>query len=957
MNTVPIRRALRASTGLLAVACLTPAVYAQDTAKTVQIKAPDTASTPDREIIVTGSRLVTNGNSAPTPVTVASVDTLLKAQPAGVIEGLNTLPGLLGSINTTSNVNTGGFNTLNLRGIGSTRGLVLVDGRRVGSTQTRGEVDVDVIPQALLKRVDVVTGGASAAYGSEAVSGVVNFITDTKFVGLKTDLHSGISNYGDDRKIGGSLAWGANFNDGRGHFEASYEYADNAGFLRSSRPFLNNWASMTGSGTAASPYTLVYGARLNNYAYGGYANTGLFKGLQFGPGGALTTFTPGTPTLSSSVNIGGDGAYFQGATAGAAAVNHRAMARFDYDVTDSIHGHVTGILSKFKQSYTQQNPQYSVLIGYNNPYLANAGAGYQATIAAQPAGSSFTLNKMDLQLPMYQYNVLNSYYNVDAGLDGKLGKFDWSVDAYRSENAQTTRNNNGINLARFYAATNAVSSGGKTVCNAALTNPTYANCVPLNVLGTNTEQAAAIAYVEQPIIYSVYYSMTDFNANIKGSLFHLPAGDVKAVVMGEWRRLTYAVGSNASPSDAIDCAGIQFNCSNTAAALRYLGGQTAVRTPVSQIVKEVATEVEVPVLADKPFFKALNLNGAVRYTNYNTSGDAWTWKGGAVWNVSDQLTLRVTRSRDIRAPNLYDLYQPATIATTNYVDIHTGNTAGVIGQQSQGNPNLTPEKADTLTLGGVIKPHFLPGFSLSVDYYKIKIKNALVGITGMQPATQTACEQSGGTASVCSLYVRPFPFSNTTAANFPTLLYSQTLNVASLTTHGVDFEMDYAHPIANHAFSARALVTYQPTLLYNNGPAGQVDVGGAADGVGGLPPIAKWKIVGSINFDPVEKVHVMVQERWRSSLRQNGTLNNNGVGYAYVFANPPVPSIGYTDLNFSVDVARNFNAFLNIQNLFNSYPPVYASAGGTTQMNYLGGFAQGDDIEGRYFTVGVKWKM
>ncbi|WP_206239930.1 TonB-dependent receptor domain-containing protein [Novosphingobium terrae] len=923
---------------------------------------------------MTGSRLVTNGNSAPTPVTVASVDTLLKAQPAGVIEGLNALPGLLGSINTTSNVNTGGFNTLNLRGIGSTRGLILVDGRRVGPTQTTGSVDVDVIPQALLKHVDVVTGGASAAYGSEAVSGVVNFVTDTKFVGLKTDLHSGISQYGDDRKLGASIAWGTNFNDGRGHFEASYEYADNGGFLRSSRPFLNNWASMTGSGTAASPYTLVYGARLNNYAFGGYASTGIFKGMQFGANGVVGPFNPGTPTLSSSVNTGGDGAYFNGSTAGAAAVNHRAMARFDYDITDAVHGHVTGIFSKFKQSYTQQNPQYSLNIGYNNPYLATAGAQYQAAIAAGAAipagtaGSSFVLNKMDMQLPAYQYNVLNSYYQVDAGLDGKIfGKFDWDVDLYRTENLQLTRNNNGINYNRLYAAVNAVRNpaNGQIVCNAALTNPNFANCVPLDVLGTGTESAAGMAYVRQAIMSDVDYATTDLNGSIKGSLFHLPAGDVKAVVMGEWRRNTYAVASNATPSDQIDCNGIQFpgslssaaGCYNSTSALRYLGGQTAVRTPVSQIVKEVAAEAEVPLLADKPFFKSLTLNGAVRYTNYNTSGDAWTWKGGAVWNVSDELTFRGTRSRDIRAPNLYDLFQPATISTTNYVDIHTGNTSGVLGQQQQGNPNLTPEKADTLTLGVVLKPHFIPGFSLAVDYYKIKINNALVNISGMQPATQTACEQSGGTAVVCSLYVRPNAFSDHSAANFPTLLYSQTLNVASLNTHGVDFEMNYAHPIANHAFSLRALVTYQPTLLYNNGPAGQVDVGGAADGVGGLPPIAKWKVVGNINFDPVEKLHVMVQERWRSSLQQNGTLNNNGVGYAYVFANPPVPSIGYTDLNFSVDVAKNFNAYFNIQNLFNSYPPVYASAGGTTQMNYLGGFAQGDDIEGRYFTVGVKWKM
>ncbi|WP_206243552.1 TonB-dependent receptor domain-containing protein [Novosphingobium terrae] len=944
MDNRMYRSSLRASAGLLAFVVLGGTAHAQDAA------APAKDPAPDHEIIVTGSRLATNGNSSPTPVTVAGVDTLLNAQPAGVIEGLNSLPGLMGSTNPTSNAKSGGVNELNLRGIGYTRGLILIDGRRVGPTQGDGSVDVDVVPQVLLKHVDVVTGGASAAYGSDAVSGVVNFVTDTKFNGLKLDLHSGISNYGDDRKIGVSAAWGTKFSDGRGHFEIGYEYADNAGFLRSSRPFMNNYSSLVGSGTAASPYTTIYGGRLNTVAFGGLINSGPLAGLQFAQNGVLSAFNKGTVTATPSVSTGGDGAYFIGSTAGTPLVNHRSMARLDYDVTDSISAHVTGIFSKFKQSYTQQNPLFSAIsIGYNNAYLASVQPQYQATIAAQPVGSSFTFSKMDLSLPAYQYNVLNSYYNVDAGLIGKLGGFDWEADYYRSENHQTTRNNNNINLQHLWAATNAVSSGGQTVCNAALTNPNYANCVPLNLFGPSSDQTTAMSYIEQATSSTQHYTTDDFNGNIKGTLFHLPAGDVKAVVMGEWRKLTYEVGSNATPTDMMDCNGIQFNCVNSQNSLRYLGGQVAIRTPVSQTVTEVAAEAEVPVLADKPFFKSLNLNGAVRYAHYDTSGGAWTWKGGVVWNVSDELTLRATRSRDIRAPNLTDLFAPAALTTVNYNDLHT-NTSGIATQLSSGNPTLKPEKADTLTLGFVFKPHWVPGFSLAVDYYKININQALVNLSGFQPATQAACETSGGTAAVCALYVRQHPFSDNTSDNYPTLLLAQTLNVASLATHGIDIEANYAHPIANQLLTARALVTYQPVLRYNNGPTGIVDMGGAADGVAGLPPIPKWKVVGAVSYDITHAVHAMVQERWRAKLKQNGTPS-------LVFATGNVASVGYTDVNLSVDVARNFTAYFNIQNLFNTAPPLFNSSGASTQLNYFGGFAQGDDTEGRYFTVGVRWRM
>jgi outer membrane receptor protein involved in Fe transport len=948
------RSTFAAGTALLAICGGAQAGVAQ--AQSVAPQAADAADGRDAaDIIVTGSRLVANGNGSPTPVTVASVEQMLVAQPAGVIEGLNALPGLLGSINTTSNVNTGGFNTLNLRGIGSTRGLILVDGRRVGSTQNGGAVDVDVLPQILLKRVEVVTGGASAAYGSDAVSGVVNFVTDTRFNGLKAEARAGISDYGDARKLGAGVGWGAEFNDGRGHVEASFEYSESAGFARASRPYLNNYASMVGAGSSTVPYNLVYGATLNSVSYGGLINNGPLAGLQFS-NGTLVAFNPGTPTTSSAINIGGDGAYFRGSSAGSALTTYRSMARVDYDLTEDLHFHTSGIFTHFRQSYTQQNPQFSkVLVAYGNPYLASVQAPYAATIAAQSPTATFQLSKMDLGLPLYNFNANESYYNIDAGLDGKLGGLSWKANFYRTESRLNTRNNAAINLNRFYASLDAVTSGGKTVCNASLTNATFASCVPYNIFNaSDPNNKAAAAYFEQAAWNLQHWITNDFNAEVQGDLFNLPAGPVRAVAVGEWRRTSLEITTNASPLEAIDCNGIRYNCVNSVNSVRYLGGGGAAPLPqVAQSVVEAAGEIEVPLLKDLPLIKALTLNGAGRYTHYTTSGGVTTWKAGLVWNVSDELTLRGTRSRDIRAPTLFELYQPAAIGTTSYTDILTGVFNPAQPQLTQGNAALKPEKADTLTFGAVLTPRFLPGFSLAVDYYKIKINQAIVGIAAFQPATWAACVASGYTGAVCSLYVRPYAYGSAqyaTTANAPTLLLSQSLNIASLTTHGIDFELNYANRIADKPFSLRALVTYQPQLKYDQGPSGIVDVGGAADGIGGLPPIAKWKVVADAKFDPVEQVHVSVRERWRAALKQHGTAS-------LYFAIPNIPAVGYTDVNIGYDIKPGINAYLNVQNLFNTKPPVFASTGGQSQMNYLGGFAQGDDIEGRYFTVGLRVKM
>jgi outer membrane receptor protein involved in Fe transport len=914
------------------------------------------------EVVVTGSRVIANGNESPTPVTVVTTEEMLKASPAGVVQGLNNLPGLLGSINTTSNVNTGGYNTLNLRGVGTTRGLVLYDGHRIGPTRAGGAVDVDVIPQMLLKRVEVVTGGASAVYGSDAVSGVVNFITDAKFDGLKINIQDGISDYGDDTKLSLGVAYGQDIFGGSGHFEASYEFRDYPGIKnRLDRSFFNPiWTEQgaaVGGGTvgsAANPYKLTQGAVIATASFGGQINSGPLSGLNFTQNGVLSPFNHGTPTGTSGVEVGGDGAYFVGSTIGSAQRIHQAFSRFDYDFSDSVHGYVQGVASQFQQGYTQQNLFLNkTIIGYNNAYLTSVQPQYQAMIAAQlkanPLGS-FTYSKMDTVIPDYQFVANEYYYMAAAGISGSIDAYDWSVDYDHTISSEHLRNNHNINAGRLYAAMNAVANpaNGQIVCNAALANPSvYGSCVPLNLFGPTSESQAAVAYIEQVTESDQRYTTDNVSGTIKGAPLSLPAGPVNMALTGEWRRLTYEIASTAQPTDPVNCTGIQFNCSSTVAP--YTGTVVTALNRVSQSVAEVAFETDVPVLAGLSFAQALNINGAVRYTTYNTSGSVWTWKLGFDWKIDDEFTLRATRSRDIRAPNLTDLDAPPTFTQRNYSDIHT-NSSGLIPSISQGNPNLKPEEADTSTGGVVWKPEFLSGFSLALDAYRIYINKAIVNIDAFQPASQQNCEASGGTSPICALYTRPFPFSNTTPANFPTQLHGESLNVASLDTYGVDLEANYATMLFERALSLRALFNWQPHLVYNNGPNGIVDVGGAADGIGGLPPIPATKLVFSAAYDITDDWSFRLQERWRGELRQNGSVG-------LFFADGMVPSIAYTDITINTNVNEWLSAFLNIQNLFNTSPPPWASAGGSVQPNYLGGYPQGDDIEGRFFTLGVHLRL
>ncbi len=941
------------------------------------------------EVVVTGSRVITNGNDSPTPVTVVSMDQLMTANPTGLSQALQQMPALLASPNQGGQ-GPGVTAVINLRGIYGGRNLVLIDGHRQPPTVpgSNAGVDTNLIPQMLLKRVDIVTGGASAVYGSDAVTGVINFVMDNNFNGVKFTGQVGQSTYNDDHTYNFGIAAGTQLFDGRGHIEASYQNFNDPGLPdRFSRAWGRGVWSMQGAvpnapgnaaaGTVNNPYRLYRDVRFGTTNFGGVINSGTLAGLQFAQNGLLSTFTAGAPTGSGGVQIGGDGGYYTTTSAFAGQNMDQAFVRFDYDFTDTMKGYVEAIPSRVHNWANQTNANLSNrAIGYNNAYLSTLQPNYQALIAAARANPAcaalatapptatcaFNFSRIFNQLdafPAPRTETTENSLTFLAGLAGSLGDYKWDIGfEHAKETTKQVRPNNYSNP-RLFAALNAVvnPANGQTVCNAALVNPAvYSGCVPLNVFGPTSMSRAAFDWISNPSSDTTTNAIDDVTASITGAPISSWAGPIDMALSGEWRRQTYAVDSTAYPSDPVSCTGIQFNCTSSTTPYQ---SATAAFPEAEVTVSEYAFEAQVPLLVDAALAKSLAFNGAARYTDYSTSGGIWSWKVGLTWAMNDALAVRATRSRDIRAPTLQNLFAPLTVGVSvPFADIQVNVPAGVNNivtptTQTRGNPNLLPEIGNTTTVGFVWTPQFIEGFSASIDLYDIDITQGINNPSPFQVATLRSCVDSGGTAPVCVLYVRPLPYSDHTAANLLTQTNNIVVNTGGVSTKGIDTELNYRRSIAGRPFSTRLLLNYQPHLIYDLTPAPIVDVGGAADGVNVLAATPNIKGLLQISYDVVENFTVTLQERARNAVTQNGNES-------LIIVPNSVRGAWYTDLNLNYKMkpgGGDLDVFLNIRNLINTPPDPWASTGGTGQIGTFGGWLQGDDPMGRYYTLGFRYKL
>jgi outer membrane receptor protein involved in Fe transport len=314
--------------------------------------------------------------------------------------------------------------------------------------------------------------------------------------------------------------------------------------------------------------------------------------------------------------------------------------------------------------------------------------------------------------------------------------------------------------------------------------------------------------------------------------------------------------------------------------------------------------------------------------------------------------MRATKSRDIRAPTLYELFAPPQIVPVNPVDLLTGQAPSVLSPDLS-NRNLTAEIADTTTTGFVFNP--LPRLSFTVDAYRITINNAITDISGSTAAYQNICYASLGTSYYCTLQNRPLGnFTDKSAANTSTVWYNQEVNLSQIDTYGADFEGNYSGTLFDRPGSIRVLAAYQPHAFYKSQGAPTIDQGGAAFGPTGFSAGAVWRLTGFIHYQVMPALGVDVMERWRNGMKLGGDPT-------LVWVSNSLPDFGTTNLTLTYSIPQSVlgqaQMYFNISNLFDAHAPAGAYSGNGTRSGLRDGFVPGDDIVGRAFTIGIKLRQ
>jgi len=939
------------------------------------------------DIVVTGSRIVRSGFQSPQPLTVLTQKEIETQSPTNnLADFVNSLPALAGSTrpaNSRLNLSSGqaGINALNLRNLDNqstgTRTLVLIDGHRsVGST-VNDIVDINTIPQGLVKSVEIVTGGASAAYGSDAVAGVVNFILDKKYEGLKVSADSGVTTYGDGSNYRFTITAGTSFAGGRGHVVVNGELAHQDGIFSVDRAWnatgyvrITNPAWSTNSTTAPQYLTTLRQVGAANSTPGGLitGSTGTtansLRGIYFGQGGSVNHYQFGALTYPAitgssgpSLTQGGDWRVNDsGRRIGLMPEENRygVFGRLSYDITDNAEIYFEGSYNRGKSVFNA-GPNLSTGIAYkpDNAYLI------QELGAAQLAGiTGVTVATTAADLPYRGVNNERKVQRYVVGADGRFQAFGkdahWDVYAQYGRadmreqltNIMNTQNMLNATDAVFAPAGNALGvAAGTIVCRSSLTSPTN-GCIPLNRLGIGVANPAAFAYVLGNPERNEIAEQKVAGANLALTPFATWAGDVSVSVGAEWREesIKGSVPAQYQPIINLDASGHAVSTTNRWSVGNYLP------TNGRYNVKEAYLETVVPLGL------GLEFNGAVRATDYSTSGYVTTWKAGLTWQPIRDVRFRVTRSRDIRAPNLSDLYQAGgsnsdSVRNPFYDanDPSKGPATYAYSATVIGNPNLKPEKSDSWNVGAVFTPRFLPGFNASVDYFRIEIKDA-IGSFGAQDIINLCYL---GNQDFCSGYT----VDPTNASKL--LFRSQPFNFSRQLVRGIDFEAAYRVPLGGDtAFTLRGTATnYLDNLLYT-GIQGSVAVNTAGvNGGQGSTPSWIFHFSGTLDF-PTTSITAVARGVSSGKYAANGIECTSACPVSTTnyptYDNNHVSGLFYVDLNLTQRVKINNTSdaefFVNVTNLFNRWPLLVPETGLAANTTY-------SDMLGRTFRVGVRIKL
>lgn len=912
VDTPAVRSGFRGSAraGLLAATVLTAALLAfpgaasaQDTA-TADGEIADTAGEQEAEIVVTGSRVQRAGFDAPTPTTVVGADELSQGARANVGEVLNDLPSFRATTTAATNPGNTGSGTvrLDLRGLGTSRTLTLLNGRRFS-----GGEDLNTVPMNLVKQVEVVTGGASAAWGSGAVAGVANIILNDDLEGISLGGRAGVSSRGDGARYELDGSFGTHFADDRGHFMIGAQWLDYQGIPdRNSRPQLGTTGTFTNPAYTRTngehQYLLVPDVNASNAGRGGLIQTGVLAGQTFNSDGTLRQFQFGSVRNGPSMIGGADGwNTFDGLAVTQPYERIGTFARVSFDVTDNVKLWVDGSYMRMEASapYFPDSDRGAVI------KAGNAFLSPEIRARLQAAGQdSFTMGRW-FQDRIYQLDYHRENIEGAIGIDGEFGG-GWRYSAYydHGEYSNYVAISNIRIRQNYLNAVDAVidPATGRPVCQIALANPST-NCVPVNLFGEGNISDAAAAYIFGAAVIDQRSKLDAGGVSLRGDPFSTWAGPVSIAVGAEARR--ESIFTEVDPISAVN------------------GFVSSNRSPTigSFNVKEGFAELVVPLL-DVDASK-IEFNGAARYSDYSNSGGIWSWKAGLTDRIFDDLLLRATYSRDIRSGNMAELFTSRATNFSNIVDPVTG-TSILASLFTGGNPNLKPERANTLTLGGSYSPDFVPGLNLSVDYYSIKIKDVIATISAQDTVTRCV----NGNTALCDLITR-------NSAGAITSIEASYINLSRYETSGVDVEASYNLPLERIGLAdagtlrLRALATYVHSLITDDGVVRIEGAGTVGDNTSFGTP--KWRGTASINYDAGD-AELDLRVRYVGGGVFSRTLD---------VANNDIEPRAYVDLGARFD-AGNTTFSVDVANLFDRAPPL------TT------GFNPHYDVIGRYLSAGVR---
>lgn len=946
------------------------------------------------DIIVTGTHIARPELESAMPIQVISIDDAKNFGRDTVYDTLMLNPAVgpgLGEMNSGGQEYDQGVANINLRNMGANRSLVVVDGHRWVSGGARtSAVDLNTIPTALIDRIEVVTGGAAAIYGADAVTGAVNVVMKKDMAGLRLSATNGISEQGDARQSDISVATGFKFGGGRGHFVIGGNYTYTAPIAELDRWNKRYTYQVNPKNTGPNDgipdnylidYHQFYRSHYPTFCvYGGAGMCGTNNGQWYQliggnvvaiPKSSYTVVSPGDTGIQDG---GPDSAFgiYDLTLLRAKSEKASAYSHLSYELTPSITWN--GVFN-FAHSYNRMNPEWPQYRDDARPtnWWGKNGVGTTGEVARltdpylPDSLRDFMIanNLTSIPFDRHYTNIPTSWeiherdaFTLGTDIDGKLtNKLHWQVFARYGQVIDNITTTNTVGRDEWLNARNAIKdpATGQIVCASAAARA--AGCAPFNYYTTDAPSQAWVDYAEFARYEWTKNSMLNAGANIDGRLFHLPYGDVSIAAGFEWRRETLHTRDDPDTAKLADIVWSP-------------GMDLALHPALShrRDTTEIYGETVIPLLRDLPFARRLEIEGAIRYSHYSDNPETTTWKAGGSWEVVSGLTFRGTYSHSIRVPNFGELFAPISMVTLGHISdpcqdrlitqdkdraancaATVPNWAGPLPNPnlnaprvfSGGNPDLTPETSNSYTVGAVFQPRFLRGFDLTVDYWNIQIDNVVTSLA--YTALMNNCvNASGGPDLAYCQFVHRDP--TTGEVDY---VQAQYANLAGQHARGIDFGASYRGPIGPGQFHAGFNGTYllEQTTISQVGSAG-IDYSGQWN-----YPRFKATLMTSYSLG---KVTLGVNTRMISNVKYSATAQSDET---YEF--PRIPAYFYNDVTINYRVNDRYTFSLGVKNISDKAPPIVLRDVAISPHQTAGTNAGGAyyDAIGRYFFAKIDAKF